>query len=148
MRFSFKRSFGPFCSLALTPTPLTRFCFFLFFFFFCSLLFKLSPQSERLQQAKCFSVLLSLFFKTLFSYLNNQLLEAQLAKGFYGSLVIEIFWKARDDNKLFFQKGLLARLVASRHLFILAKEYKKENCSAQRSLGRRKVTSLRAFFLP
>ena len=91
MRFAFKRSFGPFCSLALTPTPPTRFCFFCFFFFLCSLLFKLSPQSERLQQAKCFSVLLSLFFKTLFSYLNNQLLEAQLAKGFYGSLVIEIF---------------------------------------------------------
>ena len=70
VRFAFKRSFGPFCSLALTPTPPTRFLFFCFFLF-CSLLFELSPRSERLQQAKCFSVLLSLFFKTLFSYLNN-----------------------------------------------------------------------------
>ena len=51
------------------PYPTHSFLFFLFLFF-CSLLFELSPQSERLQQAKCFSVLLSLFFKTLFSYLN------------------------------------------------------------------------------
>ena len=69
VRFAFKRSFGPFCSLALTPTPPPGF-FVLFCFFFCSLLFELSPRYERLQQAKCFSVLLSLFFKTLFSYLN------------------------------------------------------------------------------
>ena len=32
VRFSLKRSFGPFCSLALTPTPPTRFCFFCFYF--------------------------------------------------------------------------------------------------------------------
>ena len=70
VRFAFKRSFGPFCSLALTPTPPTRFLFCFVWFFFCSLLFELSPRSERLQRAKCFSVLLSLFFKTLFSYLN------------------------------------------------------------------------------
>ena len=70
VRVAFKRSFGPFCSLALTPTPPPRFFCFLFFVFFCSLLFELSSRSERLQQAKCFSVLLSLFFKTLFSYFN------------------------------------------------------------------------------
>ena len=71
VRFAFKRSFGPFLFPRSHPYPTHSFLFFFVFFFFCSLLFKLSPRSERLQQAKCFSVLLSLFFKTLFSYLNK-----------------------------------------------------------------------------
>ena len=62
VRFAFKRSFGPFCSLALTPTPPPRFFFFSFFFSFCSLLFELSPRSERLQKAKCFLCFLKPYF--------------------------------------------------------------------------------------
>ena len=71
VRFAFKRSFGPFCSLALTPTPPTRFLFFCFLFFF-SAHFSLSCPHDlnACNRLNASGVLLSLFFKTLFSYLN------------------------------------------------------------------------------
>ena len=69
VRFAFKRSFSPFCSLALTPSPPTRFLFFFVFSAHFSLSCPLDLNACNRPNASVFCFLC--FLKPYFSYLNN-----------------------------------------------------------------------------